>query len=620
MGSSLKDRISYDHKVRELFFKELTQMTRKKTVADYPAIADQWHRTKNGTILPNQVAAGSHTKYWWECLHGPDHQWTTSPNGRTGGKKLKGCPFCAGQKVSVTNSLEKQHPKVAAEWHPTLNNDWLPSDVVWGSKKKFWWKCPQGPDHEWEAVVGNRTRLNAGCPCCAGQKVSVTNSLKNLHPNVAAEWHPTKNGDLTPDQVVAGSDKKHWWACLKGPDHNWEASSDSRTGKSRTGCPYCAGHKVSVTNSLESLHKEVAAEWHPIKNKTLVRSEVIAGSNKKYWWLCPRGLDHEWEATADSRTGKRRSGCPFCDGKKVSYTNSLGKLFPVLAAEWDSTLNGDLSPDEIVAGTPVKYWWTCPQGPDHKWKASVTLRTGKRKAGCPFCAGYKVSVTNSLENLFPNIAAQWHPTKNGDLMPDQVVAGSHVKHWWQCPQAVEHEWEAQCVNRTTNETGCPFCLVLPRSKIEMYIAVELTAFFDFDLEEHKIDINGKIFDVDIVVRNFNLLIEFDGEYWHRDKVDTDIIKTTLLSDAGWKVIRIRETPLKLLSSSDIQAPVATVVRDIKGIVNKLLIHIGKMYEIDIRDLNRYLKRKTLLKQRDAEAYIENFLTEKAVNKKSSWLQ
>jgi len=57
-------------------------------------------------------------------------------------------------------------------------------------------------------------------------------SLLKTNPDIAAEWHPTKNGDLTPEQVVAGSNKKAWWKCPKGPDHEWLAMLSSRTGHS----------------------------------------------------------------------------------------------------------------------------------------------------------------------------------------------------------------------------------------------------------------------------------------------------------------------------------------------------------------------------------------------------
>ena len=39
------------------------------------------------------------------------------------------------------------------------------------------------------------------------------------------EWHPTKNGELTPDKLVAGSGANVWWQCSKGSDHVWEARS-----------------------------------------------------------------------------------------------------------------------------------------------------------------------------------------------------------------------------------------------------------------------------------------------------------------------------------------------------------------------------------------------------------
>ncbi len=51
---------------------------------------------------------------------------------------------------------------------------------------------------------------------------------------------------------------------------------------------------------------------------------------------------------------------------------------------------------------------------------------------------------------FVEVAAQWHPTKNGDLTPDQVVTGSHQKYWWKCDKDPEHEWESVVRDRTLN--------------------------------------------------------------------------------------------------------------------------------------------------------------------------
>jgi hypothetical protein len=103
--------------------------------------------------------------------------------------------------------------------------------------RKVWWICNQG--HEWEAAIVNRNR-GRGCPYCAGRVVCENNSLEVVNPTLAAEWHPAKNGGLTPRDVTAGSGKRVWWRCEKG--HEWEAYIHSRNrgyGK----CPCCRGSK-----------------------------------------------------------------------------------------------------------------------------------------------------------------------------------------------------------------------------------------------------------------------------------------------------------------------------------------------------------------------------------------
>jgi hypothetical protein len=75
-----------------------------------------------------------------------------------------------------------------------------------------------------------------------GDQAQSKQSLAVTHPDLAAQWHPTKNGDLTPFDVVAGTGKKIWWKCPNGSDHEWKASGNSRVRP--VGCPFCAGHRV----------------------------------------------------------------------------------------------------------------------------------------------------------------------------------------------------------------------------------------------------------------------------------------------------------------------------------------------------------------------------------------
>ena len=62
------------------------------------------------------------------------------------------------------------------------------------------------------------------------ESTSIEGLMLSDFADIAAQWHPTRNGTLTPDQIVAGSHRKVWWKCPVGPDHEWEASLDRRTG------------------------------------------------------------------------------------------------------------------------------------------------------------------------------------------------------------------------------------------------------------------------------------------------------------------------------------------------------------------------------------------------------
>jgi len=53
--------------------------------------------------------------------------------------------------------------------------------------------------------------------------------LAVTHPEIAPQWHPIKNGSLTPFDVLAGTHRKAWWRCLKGKDHVWEANINNRS-------------------------------------------------------------------------------------------------------------------------------------------------------------------------------------------------------------------------------------------------------------------------------------------------------------------------------------------------------------------------------------------------------
>ena len=271
-------------------------------------------------------------------------------------------------------------PELLSQWDTEKNLPLTPETVTHGAHHKIWWRCSKG--HEWQAPVYART-AGSGCPVCAGRVILPGfNDLAVTHPELAAEWHPTKNGALTPRKISYGYDRKVWWLCERG--HEWQAAPKTRA-RMKAGCPICANMAVLAGfNDLETLFPRIAAEWHPTKNDALSPQQVVAGSHRTVWWQCPLG--HEWRAEIVDRT-RGINGCPYCVGKKVlEGFNDLATLEPQVAAEWHPALNGTLTPQKVTAGSNRRVWWICGEG--HVWRTAICNRTNLRKrTGCPVCAG-----------------------------------------------------------------------------------------------------------------------------------------------------------------------------------------------------------------------------------------
>lgn len=346
--------------------------------------------------------------------------------------------FCRQESLTV----------LLAQWDRQANLPLTPETITYGSTKMVWWVCKKG--HRWQETVNHRTAGRTDCPYCTGRAAwPGETDLASRFPDLAREWHPTKNLPLNPDHVLPGSEKKVWWRCSMG--HEWQAEIRSRVHG--CGCPVCTNRTVSPgVNDLASKFPALVQEWHPIKNGVLKPCDVTFGTKRKVWWRCEKG--HEWRTSVQSRT-LDGTGCPVCAGRViVPGENDIVSQFPKVAQEWHPTKNGRLLPSQVPPASKRQVWWLCPLG--HEYVAAVGMRT-MRNSGCPYCAGKKVLAGfNDLATTEPEIAAQWHPTLNGSLTPQMVTAGSHKKVWWICAEG--HIWKAAIYSRAGKQKrGCPVC-------------------------------------------------------------------------------------------------------------------------------------------------------------------
>lgn len=361
------------------------------------------------------------------------------------------------------------------------------------------------------------------------------------HPHTANLFHPTKNGTLEFDSLSRGMRKKIWWLCPHGHEYESYVYQISKLDTT-TGCPYCAGKRVDSKKSLMAVNPKLAAEWDNQKNEK-TPCEYMPNSKKKVWWICPDG--HSFLASIANRNSLSR-GCNVCSGHVIDNTNSLLAKYPAVAAELHPTKNQGNDPSKISCSQKESVWWLCSHC-EHEWRAMPHNRARKRGAtGCPACTNKVITDSNNLRSMYPDLAKQWHPTKNGNLSDDEIVPGSNKRVWWLCSNG--HTWRTAPVNRIKKDkiTGCPKCS-RQTSTLDLRIFTELVALYPDTKLRHKID----HIECDVFIAELKVAVEFDGSYWHKEKANKDKAKTDKLKSSGIQVVRLRQHPLKKLSPDDI---------------------------------------------------------------------
>lgn len=243
-------------------------------------------------------------------------------------------------------------------------------------------------------------RLKEGCSIeQALGLVKRPDSLQSEYPELAKQWHPTKNAPLTATDVTPHSGQKVWWSCSHG--HDWKAVISSRTRGH--GCPFCAGQRPTATRNLATQYPALLREWDWGRTGNLKPEDFTPRSQSKVWWKCQRG--HSWQAIIGNRTRDTANSCPVCLNRLLSDDNSLAKIRPDIAKDWHPTNNLPLTPNDVVAGGSKKVWWICKHG--HEWQATIGSRV-INGSGCSKCSlqtsRIEIAVYSELAALFDDVA------------------------------------------------------------------------------------------------------------------------------------------------------------------------------------------------------------------------
>ena len=415
-------------------------------------------------------------------------------------------------------------------------------------------------------------------------------------PDLLAEWDYEKNKDLySPDTLAIGSHKIVWWICENG--HSYQTRVYSRV--KGNGCPYCSGRKaIEGINDLKTVAPELAEQWNYKRNTTLPENYKLH-SNKKVWWICPRG--HEWQAIISDRASG--NGCPICSGKKtIAGLNDLSTLYPEVLNEWDEQKNFPLTPNDIAPGSHKKVWWKCIKG--HSYKTTVYAKA-KLKSSCPICLNKQLLTGyNDFKTLYPHLMKEWDFEKNQDISPESILGAPKLIVWWKCIKG--HSFQSSIDNRARTGSGCPICsnrqiqsnvndlftkfpelysekkkkknksidttslssssqelvwwkcirghewkttvanrvrsLGCPKCYAGLHTSFPEQAIYYYLSQcykaETRIIING--FEVDVFLPELNIGIEYDGVYYHENSSKREQKKNDALKNAGITLYRIKE--------------------------------------------------------------------------------
>ena len=608
--------------------KKLGRYTKGILADTYPKVAATV--SPNSPIKATEVTVGSSKKLLWLCPECGD-EWEAKVAGRVEAKNLC-CSKCASKKLGMytKGTLADTYPKVAATVSP--NSPIKATEVTVGSSKKLLWLCPECGD-EWKAEVAARVNSKyLTCPKCSVSAAYLKSrgTFASKHPELAKQVSP--DSPIKATEVTSVSSKKLLWRCAMG--HEWEQSPKSRLqGGESSICPECrkvfevlnprspapedaseilasiglAMKKTAVspttanksgdvakkapkpsnfdgrryTAPLSVTHPELAKQVSP--DSPIKATEVTAGcSTKKLLWRCEKG--HEWWARVHDRSGSSGSTrCPLCfpRGSAKRYTAPLSVTHPELAAEVSP--DSPIKATEVTAGSSKKLLWRCKKG--HEWWAEPSSRSGSNgRSACPQCVAESRGdsyYTAPLSVTHPELAKQVSP--DSPIKATEVTAGSSKKLLWRCEKG--HEWWAETGSRSNpNEpTNCPNCSRSQHSsRGEQQLAEFVESLLPSNIEVVRNDRTVITpYELDVYVPELKVAFEYNGDYWHSDKVVTanhknfksareyHLHKFNQAATNGVKLMFVKESTWKKQQDA-VKAKIAAIVNNAKTAHNSAI--------------------------------------------------
>ncbi len=260
--------------------------------------------------------------------------------------------------------------------------------------------------------------------------------------DLLSEWNFEKNAPLgyDPHKITTGSSKKVWWRCKKG--HEWQTSVSHRSNGRR--CPKCFGE-------TKTSFPEQAIFFYLRQATTTYNRYIVAPKTEIDVFLPEYKIGIEYDGAYFHKGEKSEQR----EKRKQEKLDQLGiTLIRLRELEGQtSKYTVFLTPgaNDIELTSALKELMDLISNISQiSLDMDINIKRDRNRIYEQYIQGEK---EKSLAIVNPELAKEWHPTKNGILSPEHFRIHSNHKIWWQCEKG--HEWEA-VINSRKNGVGCPY--------------------------------------------------------------------------------------------------------------------------------------------------------------------
>jgi hypothetical protein len=342
-------------------------------------VLDRWDYELN-KCKPSDICWGTGNKYYFKCPNSIHKSELKSIGSFTSGQE--GSIYCNQCNSFEQWCLNNNRQNVLYRWDYELNKC-KPSEVSWGSTKKYYFKCPRGMHESELKNIKNFVNGYEGSIYCNQCNSFKQWCIENNRQDVLDRWDYELNNCL-PSEISYGTGKKYYFKCSKGL-HKSELKSIGHFINGEEGSIKCKACNSFAQWGIDNISSDFLDKyWDWEKNKNIDPWKITyASSNDKVWIKCQEKEYHgSYDITCNDFVNKVR--CPYCNPNSgnVHKLDSLGSLYPKVLQIWSE--KNKKSPYEYAPKSQQKVYWKCPEGKHEDYLRNIQ-NSNKYNFRCPEC-------------------------------------------------------------------------------------------------------------------------------------------------------------------------------------------------------------------------------------------